>query len=434
MGRSLRGLSSTPVIQRALSVVREAKEPRVSILAEINDKTGSLHDVLRYFWKYDINITHIESRPSPKGCDCFKFYIDFDGYVGELNTDKFLAELNKVCRNLLVLDQKEVPWFPRKRDELDVIANRVLDAGKDLESDHPGFHDKVYRARRAELADIAVNFKQGESIPFIKYTPEELSVWAAVYDRLSALHDRYACSEYLETLRLMEAHCGYSRTSIPQAQDISNFLMEKTGFSLRPVAGLLSSRDFLNGLAFRVFFSTQYIRHHSKPLYTPEPDICHELIGHAPMFADPVFADFSQEIGLASLGATDEEIVKLASCYWFSVEFGLIREKGQIKAFGAGILSSFGELEYSCSPTRPAGGSNERSKLVPWDPNVASVTKYPITTYQPTYFVAESLNDVKVTMRKYCEDLARPFHARYNPLNGHIWVDRAISRKPCATN
>ena len=229
----------------------------------------------------------------------------------------------------------------------------------------------------------------------------------------------------------MKKYCSYGSKNIPQQQDISDFLLQRTNFRMRPVAGLLSSRDFLNGLAFRVFFSTQYIRHHSKPLYTPEPDICHELLGHAPMFADRDFADFSQEIGLASLGASDEDVQKLAYCYWHSVEFGLCRENGENKAYGAGLLSSFGELEYACSGEQePSDNGRELTppEIKMWDPAVAAQQEFPITTYQPVYFLAESLQDGKQKMRRFCEDLPRPFFAKHNVQTDTVYIDRPVRR------
>ncbi|HEX7037511.1 MAG TPA: ACT domain-containing protein [Pseudomonadales bacterium] len=411
-----------------MGTATERGSSRVSLLIELADRPGALERVLHHFSHHGVNLTHIESRPAHEGR--FDFYVDCEGQRGDPAIECVIDALERDTLKLLVLDERRVPWFPRHISELDLIANNTLDAGSDLQSDHPGFNDATYRARRAMIDELARNYRHGQPIPLVEYTPREVETWGEVYRRLTDLHRRYACAEFLRVFDVMAKECGYAPDNVPQVRTVNDFLRQRTGFRLRPVAGLLGSRDFLNGLAFRVFFSTQYLRHHSKPLYTPEPDVVHELVGHAPMFADPAFADLSQEIGLASLGASDEEIERLARCYWFSVEFGLVREQGELKAYGAGLLSSFGELEYACSPERPAGGVEQRPCLLPWEPAKAAARNYPITEYQPCYFVAESLQDAKARMQEYCRTLARPFYARYNPASESIWVDRAVRRNP----
>jgi phenylalanine-4-hydroxylase len=285
--------------------------------------------------------------------------------------------------------------------------------GESLDSDHPGATDPVYRSRRVEITAYAKQYRHGDKIPTVMYTDAEKSVWKTVYSTLKKLWPTHACKEHNYIMPLLESNCGYSEGNVPQLQQISEFLQDCTGWRLRPVTGLLSSRDFLAGLAFRVFHSTQYLRHPAKPLYTPEPDLCHEILGHVPLFADPAFAAFSQEIGLASLGASDDDIAKLSSVYWFTVEFGVTKEGDSVRAYGAGLLSSFGELEYCLS---------DKPKLLPFDPAVAAITPYPITTYQPTYFVTESFEDAKKKISDFAKTLNRPFSVRYNPYTQNIEV------------
>ena len=185
---------------------------------------------------------------------------------------------------------------------------------------------------------------------------------------------------------------------IPQLSHVSQFLLEKTGWTLRPVAGLLSPRDFLNALAFRVFHSTQYIRHHSKPFYTPEPDVIHDVMGHCPLLVNPIFADLSQAIGIASLGASDQDITRLGTLYWYTIEFGICCENGQQKAYGAGLLSSPGELQYCLS---------DKPKYIPYDPSCASEKKYIITEYQKNYFVTDSFEDFLVKTKHFLKTLEK---------------------------
>jgi len=290
-----------------------------SLLITLPHRIGSLKSSLDIFSKHKINLTKIESKPSKQSTKVFNFFVDIDETANKDELQKAIQDMigEGVAEQVKFLGSSDMPWFPRKISDIDYFTRQTLEAGGDLQADHPGFKDKEYRDRRKMISEIAMNYKHGEPIPKINYTESENKTWQVVYERLTALYPKYACEEYNYLFPLFQQNCGFRAQNIPQLQDVNDFLFEVTGFRYRPVAGLLTARDFLNGLAFRVFHSTQYIRHHSSPFYTPEPDVVHELLGHSIMLADPDFAEFSQQIGLASLGATDNDIDRLVRLYWY---------------------------------------------------------------------------------------------------------------------
>lgn len=290
---------------------------------------------------------------------------------------------------------------PRKipRSIHDVDNGSILGFGADLSEDHPGFYDLEYKQRRVMIANLAKQHKIGSRIPDVVYSKEEVEVWGHVMRELGALFPLHACRQFNKSLPLL----GFREDKVPQLQEMSDVLNRATGWTIRPVAGLMHPRDFLAGLAFKTFHSTQYMRHPSKPSYTPEPDVCHELIGHVPMLADPAYADLVHAIGLASLGVDEKMIWHLTKVYWFTVEFGVVMEGGVPKAFGAGILSSFGEMQHM------AAG---KATLLPFDPFAPQPKMSYKDGFQKSYFALESFEDASRKIRALAATIKLPEELR----------------------
>jgi phenylalanine-4-hydroxylase len=246
----------------------------------------------------------------------------------------------------------------------------------ELPHDHPGFHDPEYRARRAAIASVGERYRPGDAIPDVSYTAEEDDVWRRVSSELAEKHRRLACAEYLDA----SARLLLPTDRVPQLREVDARVHALSGFRIRPVPGLVPPRTFYGALAERAFLSTQYIRHHSVPYYTPEPDIVHEIIGHANMLASPVFADLYQAAGGASQRARSDDAHDFFSrVFWFTLEFGVVHEGPELKAYGAGLLSSYGEIEVF-----------RDADIRPFDLTAMGTHAYDITHYQPVLFAAPS--------------------------------------------
>src|SRR4051794_26936979 len=250
-----------------------------------------------------------------------------------------------------------------------------------LAHDHPGANDPVYRARRNEIAAAALAWRPGEPSPRITYDEAEQDVWRTVCRELFPKYERYAIAEFCEGVERL----GLPRDHVPNLDEVSALVEPLTGWRYVPAAGLVPLREFYGSLRDRVFHSTQYIRHSAVPLYTPEPDIIHDVIGHGHLLATPTFSELHRLTRKATHRLRDDDTRRfLSTVFGFSAEFGGVVEDGELRAYGAGILSSYGEIEeFRDMEPRPLG-------LVEM-----GTADYDFPAYQPVLYRAECLDEVR---------------------------------------
>ena len=215
----------------------------------------------------------------------------------------------------------------------------------ELEPGHPGLGDEAYIARRRELFHLCRKHRlENLGPPLIDYTAEETRIWREVSPKLDELHQKFACQIYLNAKKEL----AITRDEIPQLRYLSQHLERKTNMHLVPAEGALPYRTFYQYIGQRGFPVTQFIRHGSHPEFTPEPDMIHDCLGHVPPLMNQDYAELLTLIGkAASTTQKGDQVLALKRFSWFSIEFGLIEEAGDVKIFGAGILSSTGEIPFS---------------------------------------------------------------------------------------
>jgi len=216
-----------------------------------------------------------------------------------------------------------------------------------------------------------------------QYTPAEHATWDELFARQAEMLRPRVTQRFLEGLDILRL----SKPGIPDLTELSDRLMAATGWQVVAVPSLVPDAVFFDHLANRRFVAGRFIRQPDELDYLQEPDIFHDVFGHVPLLANPVFADYMQAYGRAGLRAMRlGAIHRLARLYWYTVEFGLISEGGGLKLFGAGIVSSYGESRFALDDPSP--------NRIGFDLTRVMRTRYRIDDFQQTYFVIDSFEDL----------------------------------------
>ncbi|ANI79997.1 MULTISPECIES: phenylalanine 4-monooxygenase [Sphingobium] len=215
------------------------------------------------------------------------------------------------------------------------------------------------------------------------YTPQDHAMWDRLFARQAAMLPERAVKEFMDGLDVLRL----SKSGIPDFAELSDRLMKLTGWQVVAVPGLVPDRIFFEHLANRRFVAGRFIRTPEQLDYLQEPDVFHDVFGHVPLLAHPAFADYMQAYGEGGLRADGlGAIDRLARLYWYTVEFGLIRQGQDLKLYGAGILSSYGESVFALDDPSPNRIGFNLKRLMR--------THYRIDDYQQTYFVIDSFDDL----------------------------------------
>ena len=218
------------------------------------------------------------------------------------------------------------------------------------------------------------------------YTPEQHAVWRELVSRRMPELEKHACAEYLDGFEQI----GLRADTIPELASVNRRLGPRTGWCARPVSGYLPAPAFFEMLASRQFPTTTGIRSMDSLEYIPEPDIFHDVFGHVPMHAHPVFADFLAHYGQVCTQLTDEQdLVKMGRLFWFTVEFGIIRQNGEIKLYGSGLISSHGEARYVIE-----GGPKGTPEIRDFDLEAVLEQEFSISEMQPLLYAVESFEQI----------------------------------------
>ena len=221
--------------------------------------------------------------------------------------------------------------------------------------------------------------------PWDSYSTEDHATWATLFRRQRDILKGRACDEFIDN----QERFGMSAEQIPRFEELNEVLAKTTGWELIGVEGLLPELTFFDHLANRRFPVTWWIRRPEQIDYIAEPDMFHDLFGHVPLLLNPVFADYMQAYGRGGVkahGVSAEALVNLTRLYWYTVEFGLIRQRGELRIYGSGIVSSKGESIHSLESASP--------NRIGFDLKRIMRTRYRIDTYQKTYFVIDSFEQL----------------------------------------